>query len=216
VGTPSDRLRVSFEASSLRLAVELAGELRTMGRGTVQVRPAPRRLLTRRRWDVTLTAAPAPPALARKLERELRELARMRPGCRFVDAGAARAAANRLRAPVRVLIVDDSAPFRRAARELLRRRGYVVVGEAASAAGAIEAAERLEPDAVLLDVHLPDGCGFELSDLLTQARPGLAVLLSSADDPADCEVRVKACGARGFVPKCCLAATPLERFWRAP
>jgi DNA-binding NarL/FixJ family response regulator len=118
--------------------------------------------------------------------------------------------------PVRVLIVDDSAPFRTAARDLLRRRGYVVVGEAGSAAEAIEAAEQLTPDAVLLDVHLSDGCGFEVSGVLTGARPELAVLLVSADDSPPPDRRIEACGARGFVPKCCLAATPLERFWRAP
>ena len=117
--------------------------------------------------------------------------------------------------PVRVLIVDDSAPFRTAARELLKRRGYVVVGEAGCAAAAIEAAKLLAPDAVLLDVHLPDACGFEVSAILTGARPELAVLLISADDSPPHDGRVEACGARGFVPKSCLAATPLERFWRA-
>jgi DNA-binding NarL/FixJ family response regulator len=118
--------------------------------------------------------------------------------------------------PVRVLIVDDSAPFRTAACELLRRRGYVVVGEAGSAAEAIEAAEQLAPDAVLLDVHLSDGSGFEVSGVLTGARPELAVLLISADDSPPPDRRVKACGARGFVPKCSLAATSLERFWPVP
>lgn len=118
--------------------------------------------------------------------------------------------------PVRVLIVDDSAPFRTAARELLERRGYFVVGEADGAAGAVEAAKLLAPDAVLLDLHLPDGCGYEVSAVLTGARPELAVLLISADDSLPPDGRVEACGARGFVPKGCLAATPLERFWRGP
>ena len=213
MGTPSERLRVSFEASSLRQAVELAAELRTMGLGTVEVRPAPLRLLTRRRWDVTLMTVVARPALALRLESEMDDLARPRTGCRLVGVDAVRVGHQ---TPVRVLVVDDSAPFRTAARELLRRRGYVVVGEAGNAAEAIEAAEQLAPDAVLLDVHLPDGCGFEVSAVLTGARPELAVLLVSADDPPPPDRRVEACGARGFVPKCCLAATPLERFWRAP
>jgi CheY-like chemotaxis protein len=204
---------VFLEASSLRQAVELAAELRTMGLGTVEVRPAPLRLLTRRRWDVTLMTAVARPALALKLEREMQDFARSRTGCRLVGVDAVR---NGHQTPVRVLVVDDSAPFRTAACELLRRRGYVVVGEAANAAAAIEAAEQLAPDAVLLDVHLPDGCGFEVSAVLTGARPELAVLLASADDSPSTDRRVEACGARGFVPKCCLAATPLEHFWRAP
>ena len=134
MGTPSDRLRVSFEASSLRQAVELAAELRTMGLGTVEVRPAPLRLLTRRRWDVTLMTVVARPALALRLESEMDDLARPRTGCRLVGVDAVRVGHQ---TPVRVLVVDDSAPFRTAARELLRRRGYVVVGEAGNAAEAI-------------------------------------------------------------------------------
>ena len=89
------------------------------------------------------------------------------------------------------------------------------MGEAGSAADAIEAAKQLAPDAVLLDIHLSDGCGFEVSGVLAGARPELAVLLISADDSPPPDRRVEACGARGFVPKSCLAATPLERFWRA-
>ena len=201
-----------FEASSLRQAVDLGAELRTMGLGTVDVRPAPLRLLTRRRWDVTLLTAVARPSLALRLVTEMEDLARLRAGCRLVGVDAVRLGET----PIRVLVVDDSPPFRTAACELLRRRGYVVVGEAGNAAAAIEAAEQLAPDAVLLDLHLPDGCGFELSATLTGARPELAVLLISADDSPPPDRRVEACGARGFVPKCCLAATPLERFWRAP
>jgi DNA-binding NarL/FixJ family response regulator len=115
--------------------------------------------------------------------------------------------------PVRVLIVDDSAPFRRAARDLLRRRGYFVIGEAATAATAREQTLKLAPDALLLDVRLPDGCGFELSSTLTRAHPDLAVLLVSSEDLVVPDARIEASGARGFVPKDSLAATPLGQFW---
>jgi CheY-like chemotaxis protein len=118
--------------------------------------------------------------------------------------------------PVRVVIVDDSAPFRRAARELLQRRGYLVVGEAGTAADALNAVEHFSPDALLLDLGLPDGCGFELATSLTHAQPNLAVLLTSANDPPAGKDRLRASGARGFVLKSCLAGAPLERFWRTP
>jgi CheY-like chemotaxis protein len=118
--------------------------------------------------------------------------------------------------PVRVVIVDDSAPFRRAARELLQRRGYLVVGEVSSAAAARDAVERLLPDALLVDVGLPDGCGFELAAALTRSQPNLAVLIMSASNQPAGEERVHASGARGFVLKSCLAAAPLERFWGTP
>jgi DNA-binding NarL/FixJ family response regulator len=118
-------------------------------------------------------------------------------------------------APPRVLIVDDQPSFRRLARELLERRGYSVVGEADSAAAAVDAAERLAPDAVLLDVRLGDGNGFEVSDALTRASPAHAVLLVSNNDYCDCH-RVKDSGARGFVLKSRLAATDLAEFWPTP
>ena len=207
----SDQPHVQFEAASLRQAVELAGELRVMVHGRVQVRPAPSRLLSRR-WSVTMTTQAAPRGFVGEWTTELSELARRHPGCRLVDADASAGNQAGDRA-VRVLIVDDSAPFRRAARELLRRRGYVVVGEAGSAAAARDACRRLAPNAVLLDVRLPDGCGFELSASLTRAQSNLAVLLVSANDPPGRHQRLSASGARGFTLKSSLAAAPLERLW---
>jgi DNA-binding NarL/FixJ family response regulator len=112
---------------------------------------------------------------------------------------------------LRVLLVDDAASFRAAARQLLERRGYVIAGEADSAAGARRAVVELEPDAVLLDVRLPDGNGFELADDLARARPGLAILLVSAEQVAD--NRPTAATAPPFVPKSQLATVDLARFW---
>ena len=88
--------------------------------------------------------------------------------------------------PPRVLIVDDQPSFRGMARTVLEWRGYAVAGEADSAASAIAAAERLAPDAVLLDVCLGEASGFEVACALTQARPGLAVLLVSSIDYRRC------------------------------
>ena len=163
--------------------MELAGELRALGRGTVQILPAPLRILIGRRWDVTLTTTPGRPDLAWEWQTEMYDLARRNAGWHFVRAEVIRDAADGRHGPVRVLIVDDSAAFRSAVRALLTRRGYLVVGEADTAARAVEAAERLAPDAVLLDVHLPDGSGFELSAALTDADPDLAVLLTSTEEP---------------------------------
>src|SRR5262249_20873416 len=67
-----------------------------------------------------------------------------------------------------VLIVDDSATFRRFARKLLERDGFTVVGEAGDCASALAAAEELAPDAVLLDVMLPDGSGLDIAATLAQ------------------------------------------------
>jgi DNA-binding NarL/FixJ family response regulator len=117
--------------------------------------------------------------------------------------------------PPRVLIVDDQPSFRRMARTVLEWRGYVVAGEADSAASAIAAAARLAPDAVLLDICLGEDCGFEVACALTQARPGLAVLLVSSIDYRLYEAPVRECGARGFVLKTELACVDLDGFWPA-
>jgi CheY-like chemotaxis protein len=185
--------------------VALASELRAMPHARVQIRPASERLLGRR-WNVRVTIPSRPHAIA-QIRTEVYELASRHVGCRLVDTNGG---------PLRVVIVDDSAPFRCAARELLQRRGYLVVGEAGSAAAARGAVERFAPDALLIDVGLPDGCGFELAAALTCAQPNLAVLLMSANDPPAGKERLRASGARGFVLKSCLAAVPLERFWQTP
>src|SRR3954451_9952459 len=116
----------------------------------------------------------------------------------------------------RILIVDDQAVFRRAARGVLECRGYVVVGEADACAPALEAVEQLEPDAVLLDVRLADEDGFEVARTLTDARPALRVLLVSADPVHGSAARVRNSGACGFVPKRELAAADLATFWPTP
>jgi len=78
-----------------------------------------------------------------------------------------------------VLIVDDDAPFRRAARELLTLEGYDVVGEAEDGESGVAAAARLEPAIVLLDVQLPDIDGFEVARRLDDAgHAGITVLVS--------------------------------------
>ena len=101
------------------------------------------------------------------------------------------------------------------ARRVLEWRGYVVAGEADSAASAIAAAERLAPDAVLLDVCLGEDSGFEVASALTYACPGLAVLLVSSIDYRRCESFVRKSGARGFVLKSELACADLDDFWPA-
>ena len=83
-------LRFSFEAAGLRHAVDLAGDLRTGARGSVRVRPVPLKLLSRRRWTVTLTTLPISLELdvIRAWERDMRGLALARPGCCLVGWNA--------------------------------------------------------------------------------------------------------------------------------
>jgi DNA-binding NarL/FixJ family response regulator len=79
-----------------------------------------------------------------------------------------------------VLIVDDHAGFRSAARALLEAEGFRVLGEAADGASALEAASELRPDVVLLDIQLPDLNGFDVADRLAEAGDAPAVVFVSS------------------------------------
>lgn len=101
--------------------------------------------------------------------------------------------------------MDDHAAFRAVARTLLESAGYVVAGEAADATEALAAVAAEAPDAVLLDVQLPDHDGFSVARML-MAQGGPAVVLISSREAEDYGRRIEACGARGFILKSQLSA----------
>jgi len=101
----------------------------------------------------------------------------------------------------RVLIVDDHAEFRLAARALLVSEGFDVVGEAEDAAAAITAARLLAPDVVLLDVRLPDGDGFGVAAVLDRLQHAPAIVLVSTRPASAYRRRLASSPARGFLAK---------------
>jgi DNA-binding NarL/FixJ family response regulator len=100
-----------------------------------------------------------------------------------------------------VLIVDDHAGYRSAARALLEAEGYEVVGESATGREALEQSKRLRPALVLLDIGLPDIDGIEVAGRLTAGGGAPAVVLTSSRDGTGCDQVFRNCGARGFIPK---------------
>jgi DNA-binding NarL/FixJ family response regulator len=110
-----------------------------------------------------------------------------------------------------VLVVDDDATFRATAASLLRAAGLCVVGEAGTATEAVGAALQLRPDAVLLDIELPDEDGLVIAARLSRLPWHPHVLLISSDPDAVLPEDVGATGARGFVPKHELPDAPLRR-----
>ncbi len=110
----------------------------------------------------------------------------------------------------RILIVDDHAGFRAAARRALERAGWTVVGEAGTGADGLLAARTLEPAVVLLDVGLPDMSGLEVARQLRDGAPQLAVVVVSTHDSSDFHDLALANGARGFLAKAELTGAALD------
>jgi DNA-binding NarL/FixJ family response regulator len=104
-----------------------------------------------------------------------------------------------------VVIVDDSAAFRRQIRTLLTREGFDVVGEAATGATALVACRELRPDLILLDIGLPDVDGFDLAEQLMHETTGdpeeRVVVLTSSREAATYRARLRRTAATGFIPK---------------
>jgi DNA-binding NarL/FixJ family response regulator len=103
--------------------------------------------------------------------------------------------------PGAVLLVDDDAAFRSVARFALRDAGLAVAGEADSARAALVAALCLKPEAVLVDIALPDGDGVALARELAALPWRPRVVLTSSDRYAASDDEVRASGAHGFVIK---------------
>jgi DNA-binding NarL/FixJ family response regulator len=101
---------------------------------------------------------------------------------------------------IRVFLVDDHELFRAGVRGELA--GAVdVVGEAGTVAEATRRIRELDPDVVLLDVHLPDGGGEGVIAAVAQERPGVKFLALSVSDAAEDVIAVIRAGARGYVTK---------------
>jgi CheY-like chemotaxis protein len=108
-----------------------------------------------------------------------------------------------------VLIVDDHSDFRAWARVMLEEAGYKVVSEAADGGSAFDAARRLRPEVVLLDVQLPGMDGFEVARRLCAEPWAPAVVLTSTRDASDYGDRLARSCALGFVAKDELSAQAL-------
>src|SRR6476469_5841464 len=103
---------------------------------------------------------------------------------------------------IRILIAEDDDNARHLLVELLNSMGHVVVAEVTGGRDAIEAAQDVVPDVVLLDVHMPDGSGIEAAEQITAHVPGVAVVLFSGDESLSLTEReVAATAAIAFLPK---------------
>jgi CheY-like chemotaxis protein len=116
--------------------------------------------------------------------------------------------------PHSVLVVDDQAPFRAAAKAVLRRVDcFELVGEAASGQEAVELVDEIGPELVLMDINMPQMNGIEATRQIVAAHPDLIVCLCSTYDASDLPADAAACGARAYLNKERFSADALGRLW---
>jgi DNA-binding NarL/FixJ family response regulator len=117
--------------------------------------------------------------------------------------------------PHSVLVVDDQAPFRLAAKAVLRRlEGFELAGEASSGPEAIELVDALHPALVLMDINMPEMNGIEATRRILSAHPEVVVFLCSTYDVGDLPPGAAASGASAYVNKERFGADTLRRLWR--
>ena len=115
---------------------------------------------------------------------------------------------------VRVLLVDDQAPFMHALVSVVgESAGFMVVGEAATGEECLRLASEVGPDLVLLDVNLPVMDGVEVARRLRGGEaPPVVVLLSTYDEDVG-ERFVAESGANAYVTKSAFASDLLAQMW---
>jgi DNA-binding NarL/FixJ family response regulator len=105
-------------------------------------------------------------------------------------------------AKVRILLVDDNEPFRRFVASTLRDRQKLnVVGEAADGLEAVQRAEALQPDLILLDIGLPGLNGLDAARQISKLAPNARIIFLTQESASDVVGEALRLGAWGYVAK---------------
>ena len=102
---------------------------------------------------------------------------------------------------MKVLIVDDHAVVRHGLKSAIESHGHLVVAEAVSINEAQAFMAQTNPDAIIVDINLPDGSGFDLVSWSRRVSPTTAIVVLTLNDGADYVRAAKRAGANAFIVK---------------
>jgi DNA-binding NarL/FixJ family response regulator len=104
--------------------------------------------------------------------------------------------------PITVLLAEDHAIVRQGLGALLKADGnFLMTGEARNGREAVEAARRLKPDVIVMDIAMPELNGLEAARQILAANPAARILILSAHSDDEYIERITAVGAAGFLEK---------------
>ena len=102
---------------------------------------------------------------------------------------------------MKVLIVDDHAVVRHGLKSAIESQGYIVVAEAGSINEAQAFMAQTNPDAIIVDINLPDGSGFDLVTWSRKVSPTTAIVVLTLNEGEEYVRAAKSAGANAFIVK---------------
>jgi DNA-binding NarL/FixJ family response regulator len=102
---------------------------------------------------------------------------------------------------MKVLIVDDHAVVRHGLKSAIESHGYEVVAEAGSINEAQAFMAQTNPDAIVVDINLPDGSGFDLVAWSRKISPTTAIVVLTLNDGEEYVRAAKSAGANAYIVK---------------